>query len=134
MTELRPGTPNGSSGNAVATAVSASSPGDTGIQLQGFSSRASAYSYSYSRPFQDRDGMASLHSEPDIDTIMPLPGAVPQGQLQNVVSPGASADEYGSLSSYSEEGEGEEEGEGPRRPLLERVSASDFSAIEVQVG
>lgn len=126
MAELRPGTPDGSSfasGSAVAAAVSTSSPsGAGGIQLQGFPSRGSTYGYSYSRPFQDGDGLASLHSEPDMDTIMPLPG-----QLQNVVSPGASADEYGSLSSDSEEGEGEV----PRRPLLERGS-SDFSAIEVQ--
>ena len=113
MSELRVGTPDGSS-FAAGNAVAANSPS---IQLQGFPNRTSSYGYS----------VASLHSEPDMDTIMPLPGAIPQAQLQNVVSPRDSADGYGSRSSDSEEGEEEI----PRRPLLERASTSDFATIEV---
>ena len=82
--------------------------------------------------FPDRDGLASLHSEPDIDTIMPLPGAAPPlpgpSQLQNVVSP--PVDEGGSDSGSSEEGVGEGyRGMRHHRPLLRQ--SSDFTTVEV---
>lgn len=67
---------------------------------------------------------SSLHSEPDIDTILPLPGtgalAAAHAQMVNVVSP-----------TESEEEEGvREEGEGGGHRVLQRLS-SDFTTVEV---
>lgn len=69
----------------------------------------------------------SLHSEPDIDTILPLPGtgalAAAHAQMVNVVSPTESEEEDGVR----------EEGEGGGHRRLHRLS-SEFTTVEVRVG
>lgn len=71
-----------------------------------------------------RGAASSLHSEPDIDTILPLPGtgalAAAHAQMVNVVSPS---------ESEEEEGVGEEGGGGGHR-MLHRLS-SEFTTVEV---
>ena len=78
------------------------------------------------------DGHMSLHSEPDIDTIMPLPGAAPHyahARLHNVVSPTGS---YTGGERMSEDSSSIEEEDGDRNPLMSRQS-SDFMTVEVRM-
>lgn len=83
-------------------------------------------------PATDKDELVrSLHSEPDIDTIMPLPGwggAAPpsaHAQMHNVVSPSRSP----KGETMSDDASSEEEDGGEHHPLHRQ--SSDFATIEV---
>ena len=87
MTEIRPSTPEEflHSGNMTVRPVLVPRTQSSAYQMQGFAGSAVQ-----SVPFAaDCDGHMSLHSEPDMDTIMPLPGTArsAHAQLQNVVGP-----------------------------------------------
>ncbi len=88
-------------------------------------------------PLSNKDELArSLHSEPDIDTIMPLPGwggAAPSAhaQMQNVASMSPPQSPTGERMSDHLSSEEEEEGEGGEHHPLHRQS-SDFATIEVK--
>ena len=122
MTEIRPYTPDE---HLYSDSVNIGygfhpQPNSSTIAMQGF-----AGSCSQSVAFaEEGDGHMSLHSEPDMDMIMPLPGAAPRSQMQNVASPlGSSPVEEGSNDS-------QDEWDGSTRKLLSRQS-SDFATVEV---
>ena len=120
MTEIRPSTPEEllhSDDMTVKPGFFPRNPSSI-YQMQGF-----AGSPIQPVPFAaDCDGHMSLHSEPDMDTIMPLPGTVrpAHAQLQNVVR-----------SNLVEEGsESDEELEDSTRSPLS-PNSSEFATIEV---
>ena len=118
MTEIRPSTPEEllhSDDMTVKPGLFPRNPSSV-YQMQGF-----AGSPIQPVPFPaDCDGHMSLHSEPDMDTIMPLPGTVRPAQLHNVVR-----------SNLVEEGsESDEELEDSTRSTLS-PNSSGFATIEV---
>ena len=120
MTEIRPSTPEEllhSDDMTVKPGLFPRNPSSV-YQMQGF-----AGSPIQPVPFAaDCDGHMSLHSEPDMDTIMPLPGTVRPAQLHNVVR-----------SNLVEEGsESDEELEDSTRSILS-PNSSGFATIEVCV-
>ena len=124
MTEIRPSTPDEHlySGSVNVGYGLLPHPNSSTIAMQGFAASSSA-----SAAFtEEGDGHMSLHSEPDMDMIMPLPGAAQRSahaQMKNVAGPLGS-------SPGEEESNSEEDLEGSTRKLLSRQS-SDFATVEV---
>ena len=123
MTEIRPRTPEEflHSGNMTVRPVHLPRTQSSTYQMQGF-----AGSPIQSVPFvADCDGHMSLHSEPDMDTIMPLPSTArsAHAQLQNVVGPPRS-----NLVEEDSGSDGELE-DSTRTPLS--PNSSGFATIEV---
>ena len=121
MTQIQPRTPEEFGG---ALEVIKSRP--RSIQLHGVCGG------SITIPFTDQEAR-SLHSEPDIDTIMPLPGGggptlpTAHAQLTNVVARSPTSDEKMSDTS-SVDGE-----TGGEQHSMSRQSSSGFANIEVML-